>query len=442
MENAKFSDRLIEMVMKFVNLKGVIALKDGIMYTLPLSLVGSVFLLLAQIPSEPFNNWVTSIFGQGWTDPLFQVYGATFSIMAIAACLGIAYVYARNEGHEPLTCAIMALVAFLIINPSSLTTSKGETVSGIINKNWTGGQGMVTAIVVGLIVGAIYSWFLTKKITIKMPDGVPQGVANQFSALIPAAVIITGAMLVYIFFKVGLKTTFIEWIFKTLQTPLQGMSDSLGGIIVATLLVSVLWFFGVHGAAIVGGVMQGLWTANELANQAILDGGQALTLANGAHIMTNQFWAGYVAVTGSGLTIGLVLAMIIAGKSGQSKALGKLALVPAVFNINEPITFGFPIVMNPFMLVPFIAVPTVSAIGTYFMFKIGFLHPFSAVEVPWTTPPIISGLILQGWQGALWQIVIMTWSCVCYFPFFKKQDAINVENEKALHEQHVHDHLA
>lgn len=433
MKSEKLMDKIIPVVMKFVNLKGVIALKEGVMYTLPLTLVGSVFLLLAQIPYKPFNDWVASIFGVNWTMPLMQIYGVSFAIMAIAATMGIAYAYTKNEGHEPLTAAILALVTFLGINNSTVTTiinNKSVITENVIDKTWTGGQGMVTAIIVGLIVGFVYSWFLTKKFTIKMPEGVPQGVVNQFEALIPAAVIMLGTMFIYMFFKYALGTTFIEWIYKVLQIPLQGATDSLGGALVIAMAIPFLWWFGVHGAIIVSGVMTGLLTANELANQAIIHTGSALTIANGAHIVTNQFMNNYINLTGSGITIGLVLAMIVKGRSGQSKALGKLALVPALFNINEPVTFGFPIVMNPFMFIPFVIVPVGSALGTYFLIKFGVLNPFSAVEVPWTTPPIISGFILQGWKGALWQLTILVWSCAAYFPFFMKQDDINYKSEQ------------
>ncbi|GKU26223.1 PTS sugar transporter subunit IIC [Clostridium folliculivorans] len=434
MEQAKFSDKMISAVMKFVNLKAIVALKDGVMYTLPLSLCGSVFLLLAQIPYQPFNDWMASIFGSGWTVPLLQIYNASFGIMAMAAAVGIGYAYAKNEKHEPLSAGILSLVVFLGLNNFSVTTDKGVTVSNVIDKSWTGGQGMVTAIIVGLVVGAVYSWFLTKKITIKLPESVPQGVANQFSALIPGIVILLGTMIVYMFFRYALNTTFIGWIYKVLQTPLQGLTDSLPGVIILTAAVPFLWWFGVHGAMIVGGVTGSLYTANELANQALITSGKELTIANGAHIMTPQFGALFVTVTGSGLTVGLVIAALLAAKSEQSKALGKIAIWPAIFNINEPIIFGFPIVMNPFMFLPFVLVPVVSAVVTYFAIKIGFLHPFSAVEVPWTTPPIISGFILQGVKGALWQIVVIAWSTIAYYPFFKKQDALNykMEHEEEL----------
>ncbi|WP_127836897.1 PTS sugar transporter subunit IIC [Clostridium prolinivorans] len=433
-EQTKLTDKLVPAIMRFVNTKAIIALKDGILYTMPLSLVGSIFLLLAQIPYQPFNDWMASIFGQNWTAPLLKIYNGSFALMALAAVMGIAYTYTKNEGHEGLPAAVIALCSLAIVIPGTVTAigadNKPITVSGVLPASWLGGQGMVLSIILGLLVGYVYSLFLTKKITIKMPEGVPQGVANQFIALIPALVIFTALLIINIFFSVVFKTTFAEWIFKVLQTPLQGVTDSLFGVFIMGALIPFLWWFGVHGATIVGGVMTPIYQANMLANQAILDSGKALTLENGAHIITEQFQSLFVTVTGSGLTIGLVIAMILAGKSSQSKTLGKLAIWPGIFNINEPVTFGFPIVMNPFMFIPFVLVPLVSAIATYFAMKIGFLHPFSAVTVPWTTPPIISGFILQGWKGALWQIIIMAWSTIAYFPFFKKQDAINLKIEQ------------
>ncbi|WP_160689471.1 PTS sugar transporter subunit IIC [Clostridium sp. C2-6-12] len=426
-----FNEKILPVIMKFVNMKGVIALKDGILFTLPLTLVGSVFLLLAQIPYQPLNDWIASKLGPGWTEPLFQAYGATFSIIALIAAIGIAYIYAQNEGHEPLSAGIISFVVFLLTTNSFVVTANGEKVGDVIPKAWTGGKGMVTAIIIGLIVGAIYSWFMKKKITIKMPAGVPQGVANSFAALIPAAAIITGATVVYTVFKYGLNTTFIEWIYVILQTPLQGMTDSLGGVIVIGFLIPFLWWFGVHGASIIGGVMSGILTSNTMDNQALYISGKEFSIANGAHIVTQQFVDQFMTVTGSGMTIGLVLCMLFLAKSEQSKQLGKLSIVPGIFNINEPVTFGTPIVMNPFMAVPFILTPMVSGLITYFAIATGLVPPFSGVTVPWTTPAPISGLLVGGPRTALLQIVVLVISFFIYLPFFKKQDNINYMNEQA-----------
>ena len=138
--------------------------------------------------------------------------------------------------------------------------------------------------------------------------------------------------------------------------------------------------------------MTGILTSNTLENQAIVTSGKALTVANGGHIVTQQFLDNFVSMTGAGVTIGLVLCMLFFAKSAQCKELGKLAIVPGIFNINEPITFGTPIVMNPFMAIPFIITPMVSGLVTYFAIATGLVPPFGGVMVPWTTPALISGL--------------------------------------------------
>lgn len=427
----KLNETVIPAVMKFVNLKPVVALKDGILFILPLTLIGSVFLLLAQIPYQPFNDWMASMLSSNWTEPLMQAYGASFKIIALVATMAIAYVYTKNEGHEPFSAGVISLVVFLLTTNSYVTLESGEKVSEVIPKAWTGGEGMVTAIIIGLLVGMIYSWFLRKNITIKMPAGVPQGVANSFAALIPGAVIIVGATIIYTIFKYGLNTTFIEWIYKMIQTPLQGLSDSLGGVIVMCFLIPSLWWFGVHGSTIVGGVMDGILITNATSNQAIIDSGLPLTIENGGRIVTQQFKDCVVNLSGSGVTIGLVICMLFLAKSAQSRQLGKLAIVPACFNINEPVIFGTPIVMNPFMAIPFIATPVVIGILQYLAISMGLIPLYTGVVVPWTTPPIISGFLTGGWRTALFQVVVIAISTAIYFPFFKKVDNMNYENEKA-----------
>ena len=197
-------------------------------------------------------------------------------------------------------------------------------------------------------------------------------------------------------------------------------------------MVPFLWWFGIHGSTIIGGLMAPILQANTLDNGAIVAAGKELTLANGAHIVTQQFLDQFMTVTGAGMTIGLVLAMVFIGKSTQSKELGKLTLVPAIFNINEPVLFGTPIVMNPFMAIPFICMPMISGLILYFSIYTGLIPPFGGVLVPWTTPPIISGFLVGGWKTALLQAAILALSFFVYLPFFKKVDKMNLENEKNI----------
>lgn len=422
-----FNNKVIPAIMKFVSLKGVVALKDGLLYTMPLTIVGSVFLLLANFPVPAVVNWFDSM---GWIDPLNQAYGATFNIIALIGVIGIAYKYVKNEGYEALNAGVLAAVTFILTTDSFVVTESGEIVSNVINKTWTAGQGMISAIIIGLLVGWIYSWFMKNDIRIKMPAGVPEGVANSFTALIPGFVIVTGATLIYSFFKFVLDTTFIEAVYAFIQTPLQGLTDSLGGVIVMTLMIPFLWFFGIHGSTIVGGIIGSVLTANSLANQAILDSGMALTIENGGRIVTQQFLDQFINVTGAGMTIGLVIYMIFFAKSAQCKELGRLGGVPGLFNINEPILFGTPIVMNPFLAIPFIAMPVISGLILYFSIAVGLVPMFGGVMVPWTTPPIVSGFLVGGWKMAVLQTFILALSFFVYLPFIRKIDKMNLQAEK------------
>ena len=183
-----FNEKVLPGIMKFINTKGVQSIKNGMVYSMPLLIVGSIFLILSNFPVKAVTD---ALEASGIKVILDQAYGATFNISAMIAVIGISYTYVKLEGQEPLSGAMIALSTFLLFMPSSITTESGEVVGGIINKTWTAGQGMIGAIIMGLVVPAIYCWFLKKKIRIKMPAGVPEGVANSFSALLPAMAIIT-----------------------------------------------------------------------------------------------------------------------------------------------------------------------------------------------------------------------------------------------------------
>lgn len=428
------NDKVIPPVMAFVNLKPVQALKNGMLVIMPLTIIGSVFLLLAFFPVTAVADWFVAI---GLRPLLDQAYASTFNLIGIIAAAAIAYNYVKWSGHEALSAAVIALCSFVLLMPPTVTdATSGATIGGVIDMAWTGSKGMIGAIVIGELVGFIYTWFLDKKIVINMPDGVPPAVANAFTALIPGFVIITlGTVVVGIFKAFG--TTMMEAIYSAIQTPLQGLTDSVGGVLIMSFLIPFLWFFGIHGSSIVGGVMQALLQANTLDNQRILDSGQELTLANGGHIVTQQFLDQFINMTGAGVTIGIVIYMLVMAKSAQFKELGKLGTGPAFFNINEPITFGTPIVMNPLLAVPFIAVPMLTGLVQYFAIASGLTPLYSGIQVPWTTPPIISGFLIGGWRAALLQVVIIAMSVAIYFPFIRKVDQMTFQAEQEAHEEHM-----
>ena len=426
----RITDKILPYIMTFVNSKPIRAIKEGFIYTMPLTIIGSLFLLLAFIPIPGYGEFMSEIFGKDWASPLFQVVGATFDLLALVGVFGIAYSYVSHEGINGVNAGLFSIISLVILNKSYLLTGDGSKIGGLIPKEFMGGKGMIAAIIVGLAVGNFYTYIIKKNWTIKMPESVPAGVSNAFTSLIPGFLIITCSFLVYIMCEQLFNKTFIEIIYQVLQTPLQGLSDSFGGAIAISILISLFWWCGIHGATIIGGIMTPILQANGLANQALLNSGVDLVAGKNASIVTNQFVDQFITVGGSGLTLGLVVSMVLFAKSKQYKQLGQLSLVPGLFNINEPVIFAFPMVFNPIMAIPFILAPAISAIMVYISISVGIVDPFVAISVPWTTPIIISGFIIGGIKAALLQVAVFAMTIIVYLPFFKYQDKIAYKEEQ------------
>lgn len=430
MNKQELFDKFIEFMGRFAEIRAVAALRDGFIMTTPFTICGSVFLLLANLPIPGYAEFMAGIFGPEWTAPLNAVSGATFSVLAFIAVLAITYKYVEAEGCDAIMASILALSTFLIVLPPTVTATGGAVVDNIIPKAWAGSNGVITAILVSFVVSWVFCYCEKNHIGIKMPPAVPGGVAKAFEALTPGMVLFTLGAAVYGLCHFLGATTFPELIFKIVQTPLQGLSDTLiGGSIIAALQ-SILFWAGIHGPNVVGGVVNPILIANSLDNQHIIDMGMQLAGNPDAKIITCQINDVFIKSGGCGLTIGLLIASWLSAKSSQMKSITKLASVPGIFNINEPIIFGLPIVFNPYLLVPFILVPLLALIITYASIAIGFMNPFSAVQVPWTTPPIIAGLLLNGWQGAVVQIIIIAMSTAVYFPFVRAQDKAMLAEEQ------------
>ena len=443
------NNKVLPPIMKFVNTKPVKALQDGMVYALPFIIIGSVFLILSNIPIPAVAAVIKA---SGWAAFFNQAYTVTFGVLSLWAAVGIAYVYVLNIAN-PLVAA-MGKAGTGITNAAGNVVMSGSAVSqnidklpkvlqnfvqapvtGVVNITWLGGQGMIAAIIVGILVGWAYSAMIRKGWKITLPEQVPASVANQFTAMIPAGVILIVAMLIFAAFSAFGNTDMLQFIYKVLQTPLQGLSDSLGGALVIAFLVPFFWFFGVHGGLIMGAITSGLLIPNTFDNATLMHAGK-LTVAQGAHIVTNEFYNNFINLTGSGITIGLVIFTLFAAKSVQFKTIGKVEFIPALFNINEPFLFGLPIVMNPFLAIPFFLTPVIVALSTYLVIYFGIVPPLNGFAAPWTTPAIISGFLIGGWKMAIWQTITLVMSTAIYFPFAKKYDAIltKEEGEKAAAE--------
>ncbi len=426
------NEKVLPVVMKFVNFRPVQAIKDGMLFIMPMSIIGSIFLLLAEFPWAPVKDFFVNV---GWAPAMYQANNATIGIMGIVAVIAIAYSFVKNEGFEPLGAGISALVLYFLLLDWSVAAEGTETgFVEAIPTNWLGSSGVIAAILIGIFVGYVYTFLLKRDIRIKMPESVPPGVANSFSALIPMGVsTLTAAILFGLFNNAG--TSFLDVIYTTLQVPLQGLSGSLGFAFIVPFTVHILWWFGIHGATTVGGVVDPIMRAN-LADNALLFRDGNLSLENGAHIIAKNTDRMYQ-LGGSGNTVGLVIFLLFFAKSQQLKTLGPLSAGGTIFNINEPVIFGAPIVMNPLMFIPFIFVPVLTYLLFYFLVNIGIVAPATGVEIPWTTPPIIHGMLAGGWTWAVFEAFAVVLSIIGYYPFMRKYDQQLVAEEQGLEGEEV-----
>lgn len=421
------NDKVIPLAGKIASSRHLIAIRDGMALAVPMIIIGSIFMIIAQFPIQPYLDFMTKTFGKNWQTIVQYPTDASFHLMGLIAVIGIAYNLAKSYNVDAISASIVSMCAFVLTIPMK-TDAKGALWIPLQQLDSTG---LFTAIIVGLFVTDFYVWMVHKNWTIKMPSTVPPAVSNSFAALIPGFIILLTVWLI----RLGVGATPMKSIPNVvtffLSRPLGALSNTLGGALVAELVVSLLWLFGIHGANVVSGVMQPIWLSAMAQNGAAFKAGKALP-----NIVTQQFFDNFVHMGGSGATIGLAIMLAFMSRSKEYKTLGKLVVGPAIFNINEPIMFGMPIVLNPLMAVPFILTPTVNVITTYFAMATGLVSKTIGIMVPWTTPPIISGYLATGHlSGAVLQIVNILLDGAIYYAFFKLADNQKLAQEKSLDDQ-------
>lgn len=410
----------LPMVTSVVNLRPLTALRNGMTYTIPIIIVGSLFFLFAHFPVDYIAQWIDKT---GFSMYFKQVYQATFDVIAFWIVFAIAYAYAKEENIDRLPVGMTALSAYLLlIQPLNVQVE--------IDNIWTGGEGIIGAVATGLLIGWGYARLARFAKGWRQNGKIPENVWQSFTSLIPILAIVTFTLIGSAIFQQLFGMTVIQGIWTYIQLPIQSLIDTLFGVLLLGFFVPFLWLFGLHGSAMVNGLVSPILQANSLANAEILASGKELTVANGGHIVTQQFLDQFMTVTGAGLTLGAVFFMMFFAKSRKYRELGKLSLLPAFFNINESIIFSTPIVMNPMMAVPFIFVPILSGLITYSALYFGFVPLFTAVQVPWTTPPILSGFLVGGVPAAILQGIVLAISFFIYFPFLKKIDSANFKKER------------
>lgn len=418
-------EKMVPRVAKVTNTRYFNALKSGFLVIMPLTIIGSLFLLITDFPLPGYAEFMAGIFGTEWTSYLDSAYRATFNMMGFFLTGTIAYRLAEDYKLDALSTMILALVSYIVVLPKSVVAESGEVIGRVLSFTWLGTQGVITAIIMGFVTVEIVRFCVEKKMVITMPESVPSMVSQSFSALIPGIVVVIISLIVAGIAKV-FAGSFPELIYQIIQIPLEGLTSSIGAITVVAGLNGFLWWFGIH-PTVVNSVVNPLLNANSVKNLELFKAGN-LTMATG-NVGTIQMIDQFATIGGAGLTLGLVIAMLVVARSSRLKAMSKLVGVPSLFNINEPIIFGLPVVFNPLMLIPVTIAPMVSVLIAYFAMMIGFMPMFNGVIAPWPTPPIFSGFLVAGWQGAVVQIICIAVSTVIYYPFVKALDNQYLEEE-------------
>ncbi|WEV57161.1 PTS sugar transporter subunit IIC [Ligilactobacillus acidipiscis] len=430
---------VVPIAAKIGSVRWLIALRDAFIAIMPAMMAGAVAnvlnALIRDIPTQ--LHWMGIVSSMQWLiDINAMVWTGTLAILGLIFSFTFGYQLAVQYKVEPITGGIVTLGSFIISLPQSVSlhlgsalskgavktlTDAGAAVAGKDVSMWGyfnfgqffGSTGFFTVMIMGAISSTIYIWLMKKNITIKMPDSVPPAVSNAFTGIIPAtAALYVAGIIGYIFSKFS--TTVIEFIAKVLQDPLLNLSQGFGAVLLMTVLVQVFWFFGIHGTNVLGPVMDSIWLTAQLANINAFQQGKALP-----YLWTRNSFDLYAWIGGAGSTLLLLFAILIFSKRDDQRSVAKLSIAPGFFNINEPVMFGMPIVLDPIYFIPFILAPSVMVSIAYGAVSLGLVEPIKN-QIIWSMPPVLNVLIAtMDWRAVVLQLFNMFVGFLIYIPFVK-----------------------
>lgn len=430
---------LLPIAAKIAGQKHLVAIRDAFAALMPLIMAGAfavminnVFLSSGSLLATQAHLTTTGFYvamDKTIVPILNAVNNGTLSIMALGLVISLSYNRAKGEGKDALSVALIATGAFILLD--ALVRKDPPAATWVTN--YLGSQGVFIALVVGLIAPAIYMAIVNKGWEIKMPEQVPPAVARGFSAIIPGTItLLFFGVISFIFTKTAQGSLF-AWFETNLAQSLMSLSQGPVAIVAISLLIPAFWFFGLHGANILEAVMTPIYGALATQNvQYYLQGirkvgdGTNNTLA----VWVRGSWDAYVFVGGSGATLPLVIALILFSKVKAQKEIARLSLAPGLFEINEPVLFGLPIVLNPIYLIPFILVQPILTIIAYLASVSGFAGPI-VNTIPWTTPPVLAAFLASNGNlgSTLISIINLVVAFLIYLPFVFVANAAETDNK-------------
>ncbi|GFH41104.1 PTS sugar transporter subunit IIC [Lactococcus insecticola] len=445
--------------------KHLVALRDAFIGTLPATMAGSIAVMINAIirdlPPQFFKGY------DGTTIPVIKqiiavngfMWNGTLAVVGLVFAFSWGYNLAKAYNVNQLAGGIVALATLIqgvgfsaTTTPVSvkLTAKAADAINkaasgisyadgklstnvwGFIKLGYLDANAYFTIMIMGAITVILYSKLTLANITIKLPDSVPPAVSSAFTAIIPAAIsLYTSAIIYYIFSLLSPKTpVLITWIQTTIADPFMSATQGIGWVILITLLVSVFWFFGLHGSNVLAPVLEGVWGQGQLKNINVFQhgyngkhGADAVVAAIKAGHGDAYYWVrgsfdSFAWFGGSGGTIVLLIMILLLSKRDDYRTVAKLGIGPSVFNINEPVMFGMPIVLNPVFVIPFIIAPVASVIIGYIATVSGLVNPVSQ-SIPWVVPPFLYSFLATGadWRAPIVTLVSFAASIVIWTPF-------------------------
>src|SRR5699024_613177 len=427
-ENTMFEwleERLMGPLGKIAQNKYLQAIRDAfVIFALPVIITGSIFLIIANPPDTLnwgiINAWVDAV--EPIQGQLLFPFNLTFGLMALVVAFGVGYSLAIREDLDAVMAGMLSMLAFFMTAFPVVDIEEEVSFGDILP--YLGDQGLFVAIILGILTTEAMRYLVNKVFTFEMPAEVPPYVMRPFRALVPFMIILpltwVIAWIVWANFNVTIPQAVLE-----IFSPLVSASNSYLAALGMILLMLVLWSIGIHGMNVVSSVAYPFWMTQLAENaDAVKAGGEA------SGIVTEPFFHMFTHIGGSGATWGLVIFMLFSA-STQLKQVGKTVIIPTIFNINEPVIFGVPIVLNPMLIIPFVLGPVVIVTLNYILFATGVLPPV-ILQPPFTVPVFFGGFLATGgsWLAGIVQIINAAIAAIIYWPFFKKYEQQLVAQEK------------
>ncbi|BCA86817.1 permease IIC component [Enterococcus saigonensis] len=424
-EVKKFNfNKIVQIMGRIANNRYLTAVRNGMSVIIPVTIIGSVFIIMLNLPIDAWKDFIAP-----FADKLKVPMNFTMDFMSVYVCIGIASSLCEDYKLDKVSTSVLAVLAFLIaaISPanidSEIAEKAGLMVSGtVLPMGNFGAGGLFTAIVISIFTVEVVRFCVRRNMIIKMPNGVPTSVINSFAALIPGAFVILTSWIIKVGLNFDINST-LQWIFSPIR---YFAGDNVLSVIVPILLITVVWIFGIHGMIIATPILYPFWYENLNANINAAAAGQAIP-----HFMTEQFFQWFIWIGGAGATLSLAFLMAFFGKSEFSKKMGRFTLVPGIFNINEPLIFGVPIVMNPFFAIPFIVAPIVMGLISYLAMGVLHIVNYPIAIAPWTLPAPLGAIMATGldWRAGILAVVNIIVAGIIYYPFFRAFDKSMIEKE-------------